>query len=488
MRSFRYILLPSRGFKSPEMVSLGPKKVGGKKAGGMAPFSAKVPGGPAITVVDSIDADGPKAVDMTPDEARAFRRDQLLRLVPVRKYRTARAPTQQISLKSLANLFTSNTKIQLKVIVKEAGTDRPLKDAGLVAIVDPLTGAGIRRRTGVQGQATLTLPNNKPITKLFVYPPPGYWGKYLVNPKLADVSNIFLTRLDPSFIDFLRTAYETPRPKSSGKQVRVAVIDTGVDRTHPDLAGVKCFNFVTGEQPDDLGPSDGHGTHVAGIIAGSKHGLAPAVEIYSYKVFPHSGSADNWDISQAINQAVKDKCDLINLSLGGVQQDALLGEAIGEAFEHGSVSIVAAGNAHRRPVAYPAWFKRSLAVSAIGRLGSFPADAVEMGEVSIDRSSTDKSIFFASFSNWGREIDFCAPGVGIVSTWLDKGYAVENGTSMACPIVTGVAAALLSSNPAVLSSMGRNSARSWAIVQMIQQACEPVGLTQAMEGFGRPML
>jgi subtilisin len=86
------------------------------------------------------------------------------------------------------------------------------------------------------------------------------------------------------------------------------------------------------------------------------------VDLYSYKVFPHTGPSDSWDISLAIDQAVEDRCDLINLSLGGIQPDEALGEAIGHAFEHGSVCVVAAGNARRRPVAYPAWFKRSLAV------------------------------------------------------------------------------------------------------------------------------
>jgi subtilisin len=491
MSERKYIVLPLRGFKSREMEEFAPKsgKASKRKASGVSKFSMRpLEGGPSISIniVDSISRDGPKAAEMSTLEAQEFRRLARFRLVPVRKYRPARRPITSISLKALSRLVQGRQRTQLRVFLKEAGTDRPLADVVLIAIVDGTSGAGLRRRTGASGQATLTFPHDRPIEQLSVYPPPGYWGKYLENPKLSDGYEIFLTRVEPRYPDLLRQTFRTPRT-GSGSRVRVAVIDTGVYRSHPALNVAKAYNCVSSESQDDLDPSDGHGTHVAGIIAGRDHGIAPEVELYSYKVFPHSGPAENLDIARAIDRAVEDRCDLINLSLGGGQPDALLSEAIGHAFEHGTVCVAAAGNARRRPVAYPAWFKRSLAVSAIGKIGSFPVDAIEAGDISSDRSSLDRDLFFASFSNYGREIDLCAPGVGIVSTWTDGGYAVESGTSMVCPIVTGIGAALLSADQRLLSK-NRSITRSLEIVQRIQGCSQSVGLDQTFEGFGQPSI
>jgi subtilisin len=276
----------------------------------------------------------------------------------------------------------------------------------------------------------------------------------------------------------------------SGKGVKVAVIDTGIAK-HPDLKLRFETNCVSGEDSTEVSVTDGHGTHVAGIIAGKRHGIAPDVELYSFKVFPRDGPGENLYIARAIDQAVDAGCDLINLSLSSNRPDELLSEAIGHAFEHGCVCVVAAGNATRRPVGYPAWFKRSLAVSAIGKVGTFPADAVEALDITGDRSASDPEVFFAGFSNHGREIDLCAPGVGIASTWLGGGYAVESGTSMACPVVTGVGAALISADKMLLSKKpaDRTLARSIEIVRRIQGCCETVGFEeQSYEGFGWPRL
>jgi len=123
----------------------------------------------------------------------------------------------------------------------------------------------------------------------------------------------------------------------------------------------------------------------------------------------------------------------------------------------------------------------------LGKIGSFPTDAIEVAEVSQERSPLNKDVFLARFSNQGREIDVCAPGVGVVSTWVGGGFAVENGTSMACPIVTGIGAALLAQERALLS-MDRGVTRSLGIVQLIQGACETIGLPQIYEGSGQPKI
>jgi subtilisin len=497
MSDMEYIILPFKGFKSPEMKSLVPQRKGrSPQTSGTSPYSVPVSeGGLSVNVIYSISEDGPKAVSMSTSDAQELRQNGRYRIVPVRKYWPARRPLTAISLKALTDLFSSSSgRRQIRIFIKEEGTDSGLHNVDVIAIVDPSSNAGIRRKTGKTGQTTLTFPEEQTIRQLYVYPPPGYWGKYLESPNLSEGDSIFLSKIDENHQDHLRQVYGSPRI-GSGAGVRVAVIDTGVDRFHPDLKVKVARNHVYTESPDDLDPSDGHGTHVAGIIASRKYGLAPKVELCSYKVFPHSGSSLNVYIADAIDQAVKDKCDLINLSLSTSLPDEAICEAIGYAFEHGSVCIVAAGNAKRgqvtasqkRPVSYPAWFKRSLAVSAIGKIGCFPADSVEAGEVSHERSSLDQNVYFASFSNYGREIDLCAPGVGIISTWIGGGYAVENGTSMACPIVTGIAAALLSGDSELLSE-NRNILRSLKIVQQVQACCQSAGFDNIYEGFGLPRL
>lgn len=493
MESKKYIVLPRRGFKSPEMRTFASKGTKPSSTGrgdvqklSVRPFAGAGPNF-TVDVLESVAPDGPKVVTMSTLEAQEFRRQGSFRLAPVRKYHTARRPLAAISLKALSTLFTkSKPKTQYKLVLTEKGTDRPLKDVAIIAVIDTKTNAGIRRRTGESGQATLTIPEGAVIERFFIYPPPGFWGLYAANFNIPVDGRMQLSPIDVGYMDFRRECYK-PDNKRSGAGVRVGVIDTGVDRKHPDLTVSKSVNCVPSEDSNDLNPTDGHGTHVAGIIAGARHGIAPNVELYSYKVFPHQGTAENPNISDAINRAVADKCDLVNLSLACAQPDLAISEAIGYAFDNGVVCIAAAGNARRNPVSYPAWFKRCLAVAAIGKLGTFPADAVELGDLSPDRSSRDKNVFVAAFSNHGREIDACAPGVGVVSTWVGGGYAAENGTSMACPVLTGVGAALLSADKS-LQEMPRDIRRSQAIMAKILATCADIGLDSMFQGFGQPNL
>jgi subtilisin len=478
----RYVILPKRGFKSGEMSALDKPR---RSSGVMKPLSAPGRSAPIkVQIVDSISKTGPKVAEMTSFEAQEIRHLDQFRVVPIRKYKPARRPLSVARRKALSS--RTGNPVQTRIFVKEAGTDKPLGGVVVIAIVDRLTNAGVRRRTGQTGQTTITLPGKPNLAQLYVYPPPGYWGKYVENTILAHDDTIYLAKLDSDHLDYLRHLHNTPS-KGRGKGVKVAIIDTGVDTSHPDLQLDVVKNCVASENPNDLQPSDGHGTHVAGIVGGKSHGVAPGVTLCSYKVFPHHGSATNVDIARAIDWAVDDKCDLINLSLGGGRPDETLSEAIGYAFENGVVCIAAAGNQTRSPVAYPAWFKRCIAVAALGREGCFPRDAIEVADISTDRSKSDRDVFFAAFSNLGREVDMCAPGVGIVSTWTGGGYAVESGTSMACPVVTGIGASLLAVDKDVLH-LNRGVERSLKIIQLIQSKCQSLGLPQIFEGLGQPVL
>jgi subtilisin family serine protease len=219
-------------------------------------------------------------------------------------------------------------------------------------------------------------------------------------------------------------AWDTTRGSSS---ITVAVIDGGVQKDHPDLEGkiVKPYNAVTG---GTIYKTDNHGTHVAGIIAASMNGkgiagVAPNVKIMPINAFTSYGAAA-YDVVHAIYYAVHNGANVINLSLGGYNYSYSMDEAIRYAFTKGTVIIAAAGNSDTYYNTYPAAYDGAFGVSAT--------------------NSNDK---ITQFSNYGNYIDFAAPGEAIYSTVAGSGYDYMDGTSMASPVVAGVAALILSKNP-----------------------------------------
>jgi subtilisin len=204
----------------------------------------------------------------------------------------------------------------------------------------------------------------------------------------------------------------------------------------------------------------------------------------SYRVFPNAGGgASNYDIIRAIDRGVADGCDLLNLSLGGLARDEAMHEAIKAAFDHGTVCIVAAGNDGRAEVSYPAHWAEAVAVSAVGKSGTFPAGSSEEADAVAPFAPGDGRVFVAGFSNIGPEVDLTGPGVGIVSTVPGGGYAVMSGTSMACPAVSGAAAALLGENETILA-MPRDGRRAIAILGLINGAALSLGFEKNFQGLG----
>lgn len=268
-----------------------------------------------------------------------------------------------------------------------------------------------------------------------------------------------------------------------------------METTHPDLTVNGGLNTVLGENPTDFGDNGGHhGTHVAGIIAARGtaptgiRGVAPGVTLRSYRVFGkhvegEEDGASNFSIAKALDAAVSDGCDLINLSLGGGPPDDAIRSAIADARSAGVVAIIAAGNDDRSPVSFPAADARAVAVSALGRKGTFPAGTEPSGDVAAP-FGTDKKNFVAAFTNVGPEIDLIGPGVGVIST-VPGGHAIMSGTSMACPAVAGMAARLLAADAAVLA-MPRDQARSDEIAKLVLQAASNLGFGVTFQGNGLP--
>jgi len=443
-----------------------------------------------IRVVDSISADGAKLVELSAGSAlsmRALRPD--LRLVPVVYYEPAVLAREEIreGVGLAGSRAAAATTITIQVVSKTGA--KPVANAFVVAFVDYEARTGAQAVTDEDGKATLNLGKASiTLERLYVYPLDSHWS--IIKKKLAikNGTKVVVNPLDLGFTDGLRHFYGNAE-EAVGKGVTVGVVDTGVSK-HPDLVIAGGANTVPGENRNDFADNGrSHGTHVAGIIAArgkppaGLRGVAPGVTLRAYRVFAKgSGQASSFAIAKAIDVAIAEKCDLINMSLGGPDADPVLKAAVDDARAAGSLCIIASGNSDRSPVSFPAKESNALAVSAMGRKGTFPTSAASADEVKAPYG-TDKKNFVAAFSNVGPEIDLTAPGVGIMST-VPGTYAEISGTSMACPAATGAAARAIAGTPVI--KMKRNARRSEAIVKAVLASATPLGFGPTFEGLGLP--
>jgi subtilisin family serine protease len=217
-----------------------------------------------------------------------------------------------------------------------------------------------------------------------------------------------------------------------GAGVTVAVIDTGVDLGHPDLAGrVDTANDYDFANDDATAQDDhGHGTHVAGIIGATLNnrlgvaGVANQCTILPVKVLSASGSGYSSDVADGIRWAADHGAKVINLSLGGDSYSSTMNAAVQYAVGKDCVVVAASGNSGQNGVIYPAGFDNVIGVGATGS-----GDAL------------------ASFSNYGSKVDVTAPGVSVYSSLLGGTYGSMSGTSMASPHAAGVVALIRAKNP-----------------------------------------
>lgn len=238
--------------------------------------------------------------------------------------------------------------------------------------------------------------------------------------------------------------------------VKVAVLDSGVASDNPDIAAkvTAHTNFTDGETGED---NYGHGTHVAGIIAAAHNtdgvaGVCPTCTILDVKVLNDAGYGSTSAIVSGINWAVKNGAKVINMSLGQRTSSRSLEAAVNDAWTKGAVIVAAAGNTGTTTKIYPAAYPNVIAVAA-----------------------TDNNDAKASFSTYGAKwVDVAAPGANVYSTFPNhlfqlerqygrsRGYDVANGTSMASPIVAGVAALAWSKDMSVPNTSVRMKVESTA--------------------------
>lgn len=493
-----YVLMPPRGLAaafSPAaaMVSKFLREMIAPQPGaGLLSYRAASAPGVRLRVLDSIGKNGPKLVAMSPDAMLALRVHQPgVRILPIVYYAPAVAPRPTVAARPRPAAARASVRAAFRVVSRRDGS--PLAGAQVVAFTDFAAREGAGGATDARGVVRLGLGGATRLERLYVYPLRGHWSLLRHDlPLRRDVefADLALEPVDLAQPDGLRHFYGAPADPA-GAGVRVGIVDSGIDGSHPDLRVEGGANTVRGEDPADFGDNGGfHGTHVAGIVAGrgsaptGVRGLAPGVALRSYRVFGAGAKqASNYSIAKAIDRAVTDGCDVVNLSLGGGPADDLTREAIEDARAAGCLAIVAAGNEDRSPVAFPARLDAAVAVSAMGRKGTFPKGTTEEGDIAAP-FGTDRANFLGSFSNVGPQIDVTAPGVGILST-VPGGHAPMSGTSMACPAVTGFTASVLARNPRILR-MRRNQNRADAIARLLFAAARTLGFGHDFEGHGMP--
>lgn len=404
--------------------------------------------------------------------------------------RPARPWSTQSAALNKPKLSAGHTVTWLVTVVLNGTKPRRLPDARVTVMTNEGKGIGLEGTTDRYGRASFVISNKtRRVDAIYVDPLHSGWpvrvAEVLVVPGGVMIA---VVPIDLAAADVRGMVYGKPTAKS-GRQVRVAVVDTGVG-PHSELKITRGQNTTTAESPQRFRDEDGHGSHVAGVIAstaaGWRRGEASSVELYAYRIFEAGDPyASSFAIATAIKDAANQGCDLVNLSIGDSMADDSIRDAVEFAWARGCVCVAATGNDGNVQVDYPARYQEAVAVSAIGLIGSWPAGTHLDWTLSTPRGKQlgGRDSFLASFSNHGAKVALTAPGVGVVSTIFGSRWGVMSGTSMATPIATGVLARRLAATPAV-KNLPRNATRSAEIVKMARQAAEDIQLPAGMQGAG----
>ncbi|GAA2926616.1 S8 family serine peptidase [Kitasatospora cinereorecta] len=249
-------------------------------------------------------------------------------------------------------------------------------------------------------------------------------------------------------------------PDAAGDGVTAYVIDTGVRVTHSDFEGRATSGFDAVDNDDDANDGNGHGTHVAGTIAGASHGVAKKAKIVAVRVLDDSGSGTTEQVIAGIDwvTANHEGPSVANMSLGG-GADPALDAAVEKAIASGVTFAVAAGN--------------ESSDAGEGSPSRVP-DAITVASSTVDDEQS-------SFSNHGSVVDIYAPGSDITSTWNDSddGTNTISGTSMATPHVVGAAAVYLAGHP---------EATPDEVATALTEGATPDAISNATEGTANKLL
>jgi subtilisin len=406
-------------------------------------------------------------------------------------------PTGFLSGESMSNFVSSGLSLRSVEIDVVSSTGARLHGARAHLF---LRGPGGIRRELTQlsefGRVLFNFPSAFEAAMLVIVPTHGQWPTLVQGPQPR--LQVQCPELPRGPRGWWHELVGVPR-SGAGAGIRVGVADTGVG-PHRALAHViQAGAFIEGQhQPGSAGLDvDAHGTHVCGIIgaraaAGQGYiGIASHVDLISARVFAPGTGANQADITNAIDALSRTHgVDLINLSLGAPVGSDIERDAIQDALERGTLSICAAANA-AGAVHFPAAFEETVAVSALGLLGTAPLGSLSSTRLSSDAERFgDANLYLANFSCFGPEVDAVGPGVGIISTvpareGESSTFGAMDGTSVASPAVCATLAGLLSQDVAY-GGLARDILRAQRARQILRQNARDIGLAAAFQGDGLP--
>ncbi|WP_172255700.1 S8 family serine peptidase [Saccharibacillus deserti] len=262
-----------------------------------------------------------------------------------------------------------------------------------------------------------------------------------------------------NFDEQSRWNYQTVAPNMmwqqgfTGQGVKVAVIDSGIS-PHPEFKIAGGISSVGPGTNLNYADDNGHGTHVAGIIAadsgaGLVTGMAPGISLYGVKVLDSGGTGTLQDVLEGLDWAIENDMNIINLSLGTPDDSKALHDMVDKAYNKGIVVVASAGNSgtasnvNEDTVNYPAKYESVISVAAV-----------------------DQNLEHAAFSSAGPRVDFSAPGVAIASTYpsaLGYSYRGMSGTSQAAPHIAGELALLKEKNPSASPAVLRQLLKDYTV-------------------------
>lgn len=215
------------------------------------------------------------------------------------------------------------------------------------------------------------------------------------------------------------------RQLSSGSSAKVGIIDTGAETSHQEITenfgNTKGYNFIgKNNNPED---DNGHGTHVSGLVAGKNCGVAAGAQLYALKVLDYNGYGSEADAMAAVEWAVLNNLNIVNMSFGSDIASNAFQEIINAAAKRNLTIVAAAGNDGSYAPKFPAAFENVISVAAV-----------------------DENLEHADFSNIYATNDIAAPGVNVTSSFLNNSYAAFDGTSMSSPLVTGSLALIINNS------------------------------------------